>query len=111
YWFVGDLNPLKSYLDSLEKVKQLQVSYVIPSHGEPFYHANERIDEIIIHHDERLEFIVDQLSHKMTAFEMCQKLFPKQLTVHDMRFAIGETLAHLEYLRFLGKCERETLQN
>lgn len=111
YWFVGDLNPLKSYLDSLEKIKNLDASYVIPSHGEPFYNANNRIDEIVAHHEERLEFILDQLSHKITAFEMCQKLFPKQLTVHEMSFAIGETLAHLEYLRSLGQCKRETLQN
>lgn len=111
YWFVGDLNPLKSYLDSLEKVKKLDASYVIPSHGRPFYNANKRIDEIIAHHDERLEFILDQLTNKMTAYEVCQKLFPKQLTVHEMSFAIGETLAHLEYLRFLGKCNRETSKN
>src|SRR5699024_1718761 len=45
YWFHGDSNPLKTYLNSLDKVKSLQAEYVIPSHGKPFYDANKRIDE------------------------------------------------------------------
>src|SRR5699024_4173760 len=94
YWFVGDLNPLKSYLQSLQKVKQLDVNYVIPSHGNPFFNANKRIDEIIKHHDDRLEEIMLDLATEMTAYEVCRKLFPRQLTVHEWRFAIGETLAH-----------------
>src|SRR5699024_7146153 len=54
YWFHGDPNPLQTYLQSLEKVKRLDAHYVIPSHGKPFYGANERIEEIVDHHEERL---------------------------------------------------------
>jgi len=111
YWFVGDLNPLQTYLESLEKVKKLQATYVIPSHGDPFYDANLRINEIIKHHDERLEKVLEDLKIEMTAYDVCQKLFPKQLTVHEWRFAIGETLAHLEYLHQLGECQRKTIND
>ena len=55
YWFHGDDNPLQSYLTSLEQMKKLDVDYVIPSHGKPFYGANDRIDELLKHHEERLE--------------------------------------------------------
>ena len=60
YWFHGDDNPLHSYLTSLETMKQLDVNYVIPSHGKPFYGANDRIDELLKHHEERLEETIEQ---------------------------------------------------
>src|SRR5690606_39125613 len=55
YWFHGDPNPLQSYFHSLEKIERLDVNYVIPSHGKPFYGANQRIAELKAHHDERLQ--------------------------------------------------------
>lgn len=50
YWFHGDPNPLDSFLTSLEKIRKLNADFVIPSHGKPFYGANERIDQIEAHH-------------------------------------------------------------
>lgn len=107
YWFHGDENPLQSYLASLESMKQLNIEYVIPSHGEPFYNANKRIDEIILHHEDRLEDTLRSISEPSTVYEACERLFNKQLTIHETRFAIGETIAHLEYLRRAGQCGRQ----
>lgn len=109
YWFHGDPNPLGNYLKSLDKIKQLDVDLVVPSHGKPFYGGNERIDEIIAHHDERLDTLLDGIKGGCTVYEASEKLFQKKLTIHESRFAIGETLAHLEYLRAEGKCERELI--
>lgn len=111
YWFVGDPNPLETYLNSLKKIKKYDADFVIPSHGDPFYGANERVDEIIKHHNERLEQMLMNLEGKMTVFEVCQQLFPFKLTIHEMRFAIGETLSHLEYLRLKNKCKREIIND
>lgn len=110
YWFYGDDNPLQSYFESLNKVKKLDAEYVIPSHGEPFYDANKRIDEIIAHHDERLEETLDQTNKQQTVFKICEALFDFELTIHETRFAIGETIAHLEYLRLNGEVEREEVE-
>ncbi|MEC5425207.1 MBL fold metallo-hydrolase [Virgibacillus sp. C22-A2] len=107
YWFHGDPNPLGSYLQSLDKIKKLDVDFVIPSHGEPFYGANKRIDEIKSHHEDRLIQTVEGVRSGGTVYDTCQKLFQKKLTIHEMRFAIGETLAHLEFLRYEGNCHRE----
>ncbi|HEX6593768.1 MAG TPA: MBL fold metallo-hydrolase [Bacillota bacterium] len=108
YWFHGDSNPLQTYLQSLEKVKRLDAQYVIPSHGKPFYGANERIEEIVDHHEERLHETLEIIQKQdVTVYEACQHLFPKSLTIHEQRFAIGETLAHLDYLRYAGECQRE----
>ncbi|MCZ2259515.1 MBL fold metallo-hydrolase [Sporosarcina sp. G11-34] len=107
YWFHGDPNPLKSYLSSLKSMKKLDANYVIPSHGKPFYGANDRIDELLAHHEERLEETLDVIVAGSTVYEACNRLFNFKLTVHESRFAIGETLAHLEYLRAAGECQRE----
>lgn len=111
YWFHGDPNPLQTYIESLNKVKQLNANLVIPSHGKPFYGANKRIDEIIAHHEERLEVTLDAIKRNSTVYDICQKLFPMELTIHETRFAIGETISHLEYLRNKSEIKRETLNN
>lgn len=107
YWFHGDENPLKSYLSSLESMKRLDADFVIPSHGKPFYGANARIDELLNHHAERLDETMDTIATESTVYELCNRLFHKGLTIHETRFAVGETLAHLEYLRHEGECSRE----
>lgn len=109
YWFYGDPNPLQSYFDSLHKVRKLNADYVIPSHGKPFYDGNKRIDEIIAHHDERLNETIDQTNKHRTVYRICEALFDFELTVHETRFAIGETIAHLEYLRLKGEVQREEI--
>src|SRR5699024_1514787 len=107
YWFHGDPNPLKSYLHSLDKVKKLNADLVVPSHGKPFYGANARIDEIVQHHMQRLDFLLEAIMGGSTIYQACGKLFKKELNIHETRFAIGETFAHLEYLRNYGNCKRE----
>ncbi|MFC5628208.1 MBL fold metallo-hydrolase [Aliibacillus thermotolerans] len=107
YWFHGEENPLQLYLDSLEKIKKLNAEYVVPSHGKPFYGANDRIEELFIHHDERLAETLSYVGEPATVFDVSEKLFQKKLTVHETRFAVGETLAHLEYLRKNNECYRQ----
>lgn len=107
YWFHGEENPLKNYLASLEKIKKLQVEWVIPSHGNPFLDANKRIQEIKKHHEDRLSFLLEEIKVETTVYEATEKLFPKKMSVHDSRFAVGETIAHLEYLRIAGECSKE----
>jgi hypothetical protein len=42
-----------------------------------------------------------------TAWEVSQKVFGEDLDVMDQRFALTETLAHLEYLVAQGRLVRE----
>lgn len=112
YWYQGNPNPLNAYFDSLNRMKELEIDYVIPSHGKPFYDGTKRINELIKHHEERCDFILSALSHKkMNVYQVCEVLFPFELTVHELRFAIGETVAHLEYLRRQGDCQREIIKD
>lgn len=107
YWFHGLENPLQAYKDSLVKIKKLNVEFVIPSHGEPFFDANGRIDEILRHHDERIEFVLDQVDKETTAYLMSENLFTFEMDTHEKRFALGESIAHLEYLVVKGYMKKE----
>lgn len=111
YWYHGDPNPLASYFASLRKIEALEVDFVIPSHGKPFYDGHLRVLELMKHHEERLETLYGIIRNGCTVYEACEKLFNKTLTIHETRFAIGETLAHLEYLRLNGESTRELQEN
>ncbi|MGJ7910062.1 MBL fold metallo-hydrolase [Neobacillus sp. LXY-1] len=109
YWFRGITNPLQAFFQSLEKIKVLDVEYVIPSHGKPFQNATKRIEEIVNHHHERLEKVMESIKKPSTIYEVNGQLF-KNLNIHETRFAVGETLAHLEYLYQGGECKK-SLEN
>lgn len=69
--------------------------------------ANERIEQIWDHHEERFAITLEALKKVGTIFEVCHFLFKKDLNIYEYQFAIGETVAHLEYLRAKGECRRE----
>lgn len=105
YWFSGNPNPLQSFLQSLVKIRQLDVEFVIPSHLSPFQNANKRIDELLSHHEERLEETYLFIQHPATVYEVTANMFGK-LNDHETRFAVGESLAHLEYLLVKNQCRK-----
>jgi glyoxylase-like metal-dependent hydrolase (beta-lactamase superfamily II) len=98
-WPGCDPNPLKTYLHTLKRWKDLPVQKVFPSHGPVFDSYRERIEALQAHHQERLgvmrEFLQKQSA---TAVEVCEATFGTGLNIHHLRFALSETLAHLEYL-------------
>jgi glyoxylase-like metal-dependent hydrolase (beta-lactamase superfamily II) len=97
-----DANPLASFLSSLEQLSALTVDVAFPGHRDPFAAFGERARELIRHHDERLTYMRDLLKEPMTAYALCRRVFGDRLTVHQLRFAMAETLAHVIYLRERG---------
>ncbi|WCK55601.1 MBL fold metallo-hydrolase [Aneurinibacillus sp. Ricciae_BoGa-3] len=108
YHGYGDPNPLASYLSSLTKIGSMPINLVLPGHGPIFSDAGARVEELLLHHEERLHFILSRLKGKMTAWEVSNVLFERILSVHEQRFAIGETLSHLSYLVADGRIEQES---
>jgi glyoxylase-like metal-dependent hydrolase (beta-lactamase superfamily II) len=108
YQGYGDPNPLASYLSSLKKIGSLPINLVLPGHGPIFSDAEVRVEELLHHHEERLSFVMSRIRGKMTAWEVSSVLFERVLSVHEQRFAIGETLAHLNYLAAEGRIEMES---
>jgi glyoxylase-like metal-dependent hydrolase (beta-lactamase superfamily II) len=99
----SDPDPLHSFLTGLNQLRTYEVRCAFPGHRDPFSRWTERIDQIVRHHDERLARIIDLLDRPATAYMVCVKLFGEQLSTHQLRFAMSETLAHLVYLKYRGK--------
>ncbi len=99
FWPDSNPDPLASYLQSLQFLRQLPVRLGLPAHEDIIPDVSTRISEIIGHHDDRAQHILDVLDKPLTAFEVAQQLFTRPLTKFQWRFALSETLAHLEYLR------------
>jgi len=97
-------DPLGDFLDALGAIRDLPVRHVLPAHGEPFSDLAGRIDELLAHHDARLDAVISALgSRERTAYEVSHDLFPKLRSPHEERFALAETLAHLRHLERAGR--------
>lgn len=104
-----EADPLRLFLGSLEKFRRLPADcLVLPSHGRPFFGLHERIDALIRHHHDRLDETLAACRRPITAYDLLTVMFPRELDDHQLFFAIGESLAHLHYLKGKGLLVRET---
>lgn len=96
----SDAGPLALFLAGLRRLRELHVRTAYPGHRHPFTHVRERIDTLLVHHEERLTAIAGMLgaAGRLTAFEVCTALFGDKLGIHQLRFAMCEALAHLAEL-------------
>ncbi|MCS7280155.1 MAG: MBL fold metallo-hydrolase [Desulfobacterota bacterium] len=104
-------DPLKEYFKSLHSVSKLPISRVLPSHGDPFHNARERIAELFAHHRRRLAEIISLIERgTKTIYELASKMdwdSPTgdfyELPIKHKIFAMGEALAHTNYLKNKGR--------
>jgi len=102
-----DFNPLAQYLDSLDKVYQLDITLTLPSHRQILGDCKPRIAELKKHHAERLAEVEKILANngELNAYQVASKMtwdmtydsffdFPTP----QKWFALGEAIAHLKYL-------------
>jgi glyoxylase-like metal-dependent hydrolase (beta-lactamase superfamily II) len=102
-------NPLKSFLDSIDKFLPLPAdTLVLPSHGKPFRGLHERVRQLHEHHDERLQEVLEACGRApQSAADVLPVLFKRALDLHQTTFAMGESIAHLHLLWFERKLRRE----
>ena len=106
-WRNTDANPLHSFLSSLQRLRALPTdTLVLPSHGAAFRGLQQRIDDLTQHHEQQLESVVDACAEPRTAAEILPVMFRRQLMGIHLFLALGEALAHLEYLVHAGRAER-----
>jgi len=100
-------HPLARYLKSLAGMRGMNVDIVLPGHGPVFHDLEGRVDELLSHHEERLEVMYRELeSGPKTPFEVSGAVFRETLTFYERCFALAETLAHLDHLVLEGRAER-----
>ncbi|MCA1704488.1 MAG: MBL fold metallo-hydrolase [Actinobacteria bacterium] len=104
----SDEDPLGLFLDSLQRVEQLDPDLVLPGHGRPFDEGAERARVVERHHDRRLGAILQVVRKEPhTATEITDEIFGSTLLNFQRRLALGEALAHLTYLLKRGEVETE----
>jgi glyoxylase-like metal-dependent hydrolase (beta-lactamase superfamily II) len=101
-------DPLGDYLSSLERTIELRPRLALPGHGPPIPDPAGRAKELVEHHLERLDATEHLLGPlPRTAYELSLDLFGAELPVRERRFAVAETLAHLERLVHAGRAARD----
>ena len=104
-------NPLKHYLDSLDKVARLQVDLTLPGHRRLIRNHDARIAELKQHHANRLNEVLTILEGtSLNAFQIASRMTWEikadswdQFPVAQKWFATGEAISHLRYLEEDGK--------
>lgn len=103
-----DANALSWYLDSLTKMAREipNQTLVLPSHGLPFSGVQARVEGLHAHHEERLCVLEEACEAPQSAAELLPTLFPRALDTHQTMFAMGEAIAHLNYLEEAGRMSK-----
>jgi hypothetical protein len=81
---------------------------VLPSHDLPFFGLHVRVDALAAHHRRRCAAILEACERPQSAAALLPLLFRRPLDRHQTAFALGEALAHLQYLAGQGTLDRST---
>ncbi len=106
-------NSLGEYLASLASLTTT-LPYdvlVLPGHGVPFYGLKTRIKQLADHHEERCGLIAEACRQSpKTSAQLVPVVFHKHvLDVHQMGFAAGELIAHVNYMLNEGRLTPEEI--
>jgi glyoxylase-like metal-dependent hydrolase (beta-lactamase superfamily II) len=111
-----DENPLADYMSSLDKVYNLDVKLVLPSHRRTFIDLKARIDELKNHHEWRASEALSILSGngKQTGYQVAARMTWdvsqkkwEEVPIWQRMFATGEAISHLRYLVVEGKARQD----
>jgi glyoxylase-like metal-dependent hydrolase (beta-lactamase superfamily II) len=75
---------------------------VLPSHRRPFRNVRHLLHELAEHHAMRLNLILESAGDEISAGALIDVLFTPGLDGHQIGFAMGESIAHLNHLVTLG---------
>jgi glyoxylase-like metal-dependent hydrolase (beta-lactamase superfamily II) len=100
-------DPLGDYLESLQAIAELDPRVSYGGHGATVEAPASRAHEIVAHHDERLDKTAAALDFEpRSGYAVSHSLFGRELPPIQRRFAVAETLSHLERLVVLGRAAR-----
>jgi glyoxylase-like metal-dependent hydrolase (beta-lactamase superfamily II) len=114
-WIDTD-NSLGTYIESLNKIKRFDIKFAFSAHREAMGNCYKRIDEIIFHHQQRLNEAYEIIKEfkDITTYDVASKMTWSirakswsEFPISQKWFAVGEASAHLEYLVFEGTINKE----
>jgi len=107
-------NSLKSYMESLKIIRNYDVEIPLPAHRECCCTLAERVDQLLIHHEQRLSEVLEivrgnsGISGYDIASHMKWNIKAKNWNDFPLAqkwFAMGEALSHLYYLEENGSLQ------
>lgn len=103
-----DADPLGLFLATGRKfaARLDPATLVLPSHRRPFRNVHARLAALERHHEERLALVLAAAERETTAAELIDVMFERKLDGHQMGFAMGEALAHVNRLLAEGRMTR-----
>jgi glyoxylase-like metal-dependent hydrolase (beta-lactamase superfamily II) len=105
-------DPLGDFLSSLDKVAAYDTAGVLPAHEHRFDDLGARVTELKGHHQARFDEVVAAIRDgETTAWQIAGRMTWSrpwaEIQGWMRRAAVGETLAHLQYLQLRGVLEEE----
>ncbi|MBX0327353.1 MBL fold metallo-hydrolase [Oscillochloris sp. ZM17-4] len=108
WWPNSEPDPLGRYLGSLEALESLPVRLALSGHRGVIADWPGRLRELRLHHEERLGAMAAAVGASANAYEVATRTFAmERYTPHEIRFAVAETVAHLELLVLRGELRHE----
>lgn len=104
-----EANPLQLWLESLTRLDRLAPdTLVLPSHQNVFRGLHARVEELRAHHQQQFDLLCTELEQRgsCTTAELLDVQFPKRRHPFDDLLGLGETVAHLSWLRHAGTVRR-----
>jgi len=105
-----DADPVGDFLFSLTRYAALAApaanTLVLPSHGLPFRGLHTRVTALHEHHRVRLDRVTAACVTPQRAVDVLPVLFDRNFDDHHLLFAMGEGIAHLNYLMHRGVLRR-----
>ncbi len=107
--------PLRDFMGSLRKVRELPDLQLFPAHGPVWMSSHERADQLLAHHDERLDLCLAAIAPEGVTSHDVAAALPwtrherklSDLEYFDEALATMETRAHLELLVLDGKLTKD----
>lgn len=102
-WLPGR-DSLAEFLESLDRLSQLEVETILPSHGPPFTGLKPWIERTVRHHEDRCRQLEGLLAGgPQTVAELVAAVWRRPLRPLDYQLGFTEILSHLEYLAARGR--------
>jgi len=103
----GSFRPLVAYLDSVSRLRELEVDLVLPGHSAPFTGHRAVIDRLLHFYGKRQSRIRATLAKSpATAWDLSRALFPAA-PARAAFLTVSEVVANLEVLESRGEVARE----
>ena len=102
-----EANPLEDWLASQRRFLELPDDVlVLPAHNTPFHGLHARLRRLIAHHEDHFAALEEACLAPRTVPQLLPVIFKRELDAEQTALALGECLAHLNFLVHSGRLRR-----